>query len=263
MTRYAALFSILLLIGAGCLRGSAPTEPVQSLNFEVRSFTKEKAVPGTGGCTLTVEYPEITDTQGASAGLIGAVNSRLKNIILGYLGEGGENNINERAQAFIDECARNISEFAGDESDPYLMTEKWTSDISFEVEKNVEGQLSVGLANAFYMGGAHPGLNSAYLVFDLRTGKTLTLQEALTDEEMQKVAHAVSAELLKKYGDALYPESLELFTAYENDPSMNRAKELLERYGEFSLTNDGVIMHYDEYEIAPYAAGPIEVEVTL
>ena len=104
--------------------------------------------------------------------------------------------------------------------------------------------LSVTMSSYGYWGGAHGGAATRYMNFDLGAGRFFTLND-LTDDPAALRA-AVAEEILAQIGGQGVDEGY--FPGYEETI---RAKE------DFNAGFDetGVTVVFDEYEIAPYAAG--------
>jgi hypothetical protein len=98
----------------------------------------------------------------------------------------------------------------------------------------------------FYGGGAHGLQNTFYFVFDLKTGKRLTENEVFKPD-FQSAFSEIITEILSN--SELYPD--------------NETYELaeLKLNGNFSFEPDTLIYTFNEYEIAPYSSGKIDVKI--
>ena len=97
-----------------------------------------------------------------------------------------------------------------------------------------------------YSGGAHPLENTSYIVFDLKTGQKMT-EEELCKSNLQDDLSKIVAEILSD--NSLYPEN----ATYD--------LEALKLNGNFSFEPDSLIYTFNEYEIAPYSSGKIDVKI--
>ncbi len=103
-----------------------------------------------------------------------------------------------------------------------------------------------------YTGGAHGFYSTKFLNIDLRTLKTITLDDLLQGDYEETLTTLIEQRLMQ-------------------DNNAGSADELYDMgYGttgniapidNFYLTPDGITFHYNIYEIAPYVIGPIEVTV--
>jgi hypothetical protein len=118
--------------------------------------------------------------------------------------------------------------------------------ISFEDAYAGSDFVSVALLVSEYTGGAHP--NSAYIGVnvDVRTGKEVTLGEALalTGKSLAEVAAQTDKEMKAKLTDAYFKEG---------------AEAKAENYSTFVIGKDSVTFIFNSYQVGPYAAGPQEV----
>lgn len=147
--------------------------------------------------------------------------------------------------------------------DGYLRTEReipsgfprpWLLEREVRVVCNTPEIVSIRADEASYTGGAH-GMTTARLAsFDPRTGRRLRLSDWVTDSS---AALAAGERAFREERDI--PDRLSFrragFTGFEetgfafNDNVMR--------------CGDTVTFHYDPYEVAPYALGPTDLEVSL
>jgi hypothetical protein len=102
--------------------------------------------------------------------------------------------------------------------------------------------ISVALSFSEYTGGAHPNTNVFGVNVDLRTGKELTLDDALTliGKNLQQVAAESLVQVKAVVGDSVFEEG---------------AAARPENYTEFLINKDNVTFIFNAYQVAPYAAG--------
>lgn len=99
-----------------------------------------------------------------------------------------------------------------------------------------------------YTGGAHGNTNVHVGTLDRKTGKKLLLGDVFTKERQE----SLEAELEQKASDALAAKGQKLFDS-------DARGELLT--DNFCLMEDGWHFVYSPYEIAPFAAGVVEVVI--
>jgi Protein of unknown function (DUF3298) len=104
---------------------------------------------------------------------------------------------------------------------------------------------------SFYSAGAaHPGLYSITVNYDLGQGKELALSDLfLPNSNYLQVISSYSITDLKRQN----PEM--------DDSFLGGAAPTPENYHNWNVTNDGLMITFDEYQVAPYAAGPQKVIV--
>jgi len=99
--------------------------------------------------------------------------------------------------------------------------------------------------NAYSDGAAHPFDYSISSNYDLKSGKALTLEDVFLPNSnyLQIIADYCKAELSKR--DIAF------------DSFQTGADPLPENYKNWNVSNEGfLVITFDEYQVAPYAAGP-------
>jgi len=122
--------------------------------------------------------------------------------------------------------------------------------INYEIINNSDSLLSLKFDVELFTGGAHPNHFIITRNYDLDTESIITLWTILEDQEgLNKVA-LITLDYFKH-------QQLEydLFT-----DGLEAKKENYER---FNLKKDSVIFYFPEYQIAPYVAGPQQIEIKL
>jgi Protein of unknown function (DUF3298) len=118
--------------------------------------------------------------------------------------------------------------------------------ITFEKTSPPGYLLSLKFTVDFYSdGAAHPGSYSHTATYDLEAGSFLTLDQLFTPgaDYLGAIATFCKAELAAR--DIAY------------DPSMNTgADPIPENYQNWNITAGGLLITFDEYQVAAYAAGP-------
>jgi hypothetical protein len=103
--------------------------------------------------------------------------------------------------------------------------------------------------SGYYAGGAHPGLYSITVNYDLGEGRQLVLSDLFLPNSnyLETISNDCVTELKKQpYSDSFF---------------FDGAKPIPENYRNWNLTADGLMITFDEYQVAPYAAGPQTVVV--
>jgi len=125
---------------------------------------------------------------------------------------------------------------------------------SFDMQYTVLGQRgdiwSFKFDISYYAdGAAHPGHSSRTLNFDLQNIRVLTLNELFLagSSYLQTVSDYCKTQLSAR------DISFDMFSG--------GADALAGNYQGWNLTNDGLMITFDEYQVAPYAAGPQIVTV--
>ena len=101
----------------------------------------------------------------------------------------------------------------------------------------------------YIQGAAHPGTRFRTVTYDLEAGSDVKLDQLfLSDSDfLRKIANYCISQLSTRDID---------FEAFSEG-----AQPLLENYGNWNVTPDGLLITFDEYQVAAYAAGAQEVVV--
>lgn len=118
----------------------------------------------------------------------------------------------------------------------------------YDVLYNQRGLLSLRLWVSYYMkGAAHPGTYATTFTFDRQAGALLALDDLFLPgaDFLSALAPFCQAEIAARDA-AFWPDGAAA------DPA---------NYRNWNLRGDGLLITFDEYQVAPYAAGPQEVLV--
>ena len=125
-----------------------------------------------------------------------------------------------------------------------------TLDVKYTLLSQIGDLWSFKFDFSFYAdGAAHPGLNSMTLNYDLGQGKELALADLF-------LPNANYLEAISKYSIAELSEQ-----PFFDSSSSNGAQPTPENYRNWNITPNGLMITFDEYQVAPYAAGPQQVRV--
>lgn len=162
------------------------------------------------------------------------VNQKIKDDILNFY----EQSLKE-AESFLED-------FELDESN-------FVADASFEVKKNTSNTISILVKYYKYSGGAHGYYEYVPYNIDLRNGNNITLKEIFKPEVDYKIIIDKEIEnQIKELG--------------EKEKDLDKIYEFygIKENQKFYLDDGKIVIYFDLYDIAPYAAGipefPIIVE---
>ena len=125
----------------------------------------------------------------------------------------------------------------------------WSDFRKVDMVARVGKLLSVTVRREWHTGGAHPAHSVRHLVFDLFSGQRLGLADFVPEDKRPELARRVRGAILAKRGlpATATDEQAGLLAGAKIEPS------------NFFVDLRGVGFTFNEYEIAPYAAGTIEV----
>lgn len=106
------------------------------------------------------------------------------------------------------------------------------------------------VSQSSYAGGAHPYTGTMAFTYDLARGVVLDAQNIFVSGSFKDVLQAVKEQL-----------AAQLETSVDGLEEAGIFVSQLVGLGNVYLVEDAVVFHYNPYEIAPYAMGPIDVTI--
>jgi len=144
----------------------------------------------------------------------------------------------KEAQSFLDD-------FELDESN-------FVADASYEVKKNTASAISILIKYYKYSGGAHGYYEYVPYNIDLRNGDNLTLKDIFkTDVGYKEIIDKEVEKQIKELGK----KEKDLDKVYDFYGIKENQK--------FYLKDDEIVIYFDLYDIAPYAAGIPEFQIAV
>ncbi|MFN4079661.1 MAG: DUF3298 domain-containing protein [Saprospiraceae bacterium] len=126
----------------------------------------------------------------------------------------------------------------------------YESEDQIQILYNQDQTLSVGYFTYLYMGGAHGMYAIEFATYDLKEMRPLTLPDVLSSGYESALEAALQRAARRRAG----LKSNESIEGYYFVPSIPITEN-------FYLTGKGIVFGYPPYEIAPYAAGQIDLFV--
>lgn len=124
---------------------------------------------------------------------------------------------------------------------PYSCTYSYST--SYKVKYNTNGKLSIIMYDDMYSGGAHGLRYVASYNFNSKTGKLYKLSDILTTKTKFNKVTAYAKKYMVNHSDLFFTDDLTL-------DNFKVTKD-----NSFYFTKDGFYLIFQEYEVAPYAAG--------
>ena len=120
--------------------------------------------------------------------------------------------------------------------------------VSYGVKFNENNLLSIVMNDDIYTGGAHGTTIVTSYNFNILTGQQLFVEDiAKSQTNLNKIKDYAINELSKR--DYVFNEELKNIEVNNNRP--------------FYFTKNGIVLMFQEYEVAPYAAGRPEVKIPI
>lgn len=258
--KYILILLLIALVIIGCGKKTETTgkeskenkqeaKTQDSLKYEIKNFKKtyKDCNDKDDKCSyLKISYPVFSGD--AVSEINKVIDKYLTDSIFTVDGKGSNVTLNGLATAFFGEYESILKDASPDYPIVYAL------DINSSVVYNKPGALSLSIDYYINTGGAHPNSYARYFVFNPKTGKQLRLSDIFNngfEDKLNKLIDRKFRELRNlKDTDRLDGEKGYLF---DNFIKFN---------DNFIMTKDGINFFYNNYEIAPYAAGPTELKFT-
>lgn len=198
--------------------------------------------------TVRLRYPE---AQGGSPVLCESLNAYVHSYLLqafqGIMPDRpAQTSIDSVIRAFFDDYHRHQAQFSGSGF-------PWVLEIDGKVIYQSDKWLTLRMVHREYLGGAEPQQWTRYLMLDRSSGRTLTPSDLVDDPtQLQKL---VEARLRRQLGLTASASLLKVGFRLPAGPY-----PLLDNFG---LTEQGLVVHYNAYEVAPQQLGSVKVEIPL
>jgi len=213
------------------------------LHFEKKTIEEQYGIcKEDSACgKINIEYPIFSDN---NKKVDDTINSDItKSISVFY----DAKTIEETSKKFIKEYSDFINEF------PDAPSNRWYMNMIYTVNNNTEKVLALKFYTEGYTGGAHGFRMTTYTNYNPKTGEKLKLSDVVTD--VDKVTAIAKDVLIKDYKlDA--NKSL-------NDQGFWFVDDIFKLNDNFEVSPKGITFHYNQYDIAPYSMGPIEINIPM
>lgn len=212
-----------------------------ALNFTVTDF-KQQLTPGCDSC------PQVTASIPVASGsgpVAEKINNAVLNVLAGAIGDEGVayNALDSLFIGFIDGYKEMR---AGLEDDTPI---GWEATIKGNVVQQSDSLINIRLETFVYTGGAHLNTNTFSLLFDPSTGNKLTIVNLVNN--LHTLTRLAETKFREQYK---IPAKTPL-----NDSGFMFDKNRFVLPANIFCTDDGLLLHYNRYEIAPYVMGAQEV----
>jgi hypothetical protein len=162
-------------------------------------------------------------------------------------------NFNTAADKIIEDTAGNfksdtLTYQTGSDLPPDIAALGSYMDVGYQFFTPTESLLSISFGVDWYSAGAaHPNSYSRTLNYDLDSGTVLALADLFKpDAPFLEALSAYSVKVLTEKGTLMFPDG-----AQPSD----------ENYQNWNLTLDGLLITFDDYQVAPHVAGPQQVVI--
>lgn len=159
--------------------------------------------------------------------------------------------LNQEFKAYIDSILEEFMEYSADTIQPDF---PYTLDIYYE--KYFSGDyLSYVFFTSQYTGGAHPSNTIYTITYDKKENKLLTISDLVNKNvNLLVILSKESRELLKKYPSFKTPYFIE-------DMLLEGTSPKTENFRNFAFSKEGLILFFEQYQVAPYSEGSFRVVI--
>lgn len=240
--RHVGAILILSLLYCSC---SKEIEKVVPVSFDMKTFRVESK----GGCkadTLQCAYFEVSypEFSGLDTAVVNVIKRKMDAAVSLGNPESQGQTMQQIGDIFIqdyDDFKREIPEAFGG----------WHYKAKVAVEVLTDTLISLSVHDEYYTGGAHGGSGVYFININPKTGEEFTLDNFLKPDYN---------EALTILGNRIFRETRELpDTASLSENYFEFPEDRFELNKNYGFKKDGIVFYYNNYEIAPYAAGPTEV----
>ena len=146
------------------------------------------------------------------------------------------------------EINRQISEFKEAVKTPSPNSAKTTLIIGYKTVYNKDGLVSIKFETEAYTGGAHPSHTIWTKNFTIPDKKEITYEDVILNDSMLETLSQYSLDHFQKQN-------------LEYDLFLEGLEAKKENFSVFNLTDESMIIYFNEYQIAPYVAGNFELAI--
>ena len=176
------IFTVLLL--TGCKKDKEETteqtvaEKPAALAFENKEYNKKTTLPCTDPCTyVTISVPE---AMGGDPVVADSINKKIFSVVrnIVYFGEKPTNatNYNHLMDSFIQSYDELKTKFPDDAM-------SWEAKIKATIDYKTDSLINIKVNNYMFTGGAHGYEGDLSLLFNAKTGRSLTQADIFKDEK--------------------------------------------------------------------------------
>ncbi|MGB3464439.1 MAG: DUF3298 and DUF4163 domain-containing protein [Cyclobacteriaceae bacterium] len=224
---------------------SAQSEANKALTYELTTYKKQSALCAkeNGNCTeVVVQYPFFSNS--GAMYINTTIETQLKNTLYSVISEEKSPNISveKMTELIISDYNDYVEEY--DDS-----TEKWDIDVSVVTTYQKGNLVSLSFSSEYYTGGAHPNSSIEYKILDIKKKQLLGLEDIVSD---RKKLTATAEKLFRKQKNLTQNINLQ-----EEGYFFENGKFTINE--NIGLNQNGLVIYFNSYEIAPYAMGPSAV----
>ena len=228
-------------------KGAGPAGAAE-VSYEMKEFRRRYGTCPTryeDCASVVIRYPEFAGTYpgGALAGVTGDIE---RNLLAPFDADAAPETYEDLAESFIASYRRTQADFPE-------YSHGWTLDRGAAVVFASSGVICIAFAETSFTGGAHPNYRKTLVNYDASTGERIGLSNILRagyEADLTAAAETRFRQARELEGNVSLSEAGFWF-----------AEDVFVLNDNFGITGEGLIFHFEAYEVAPYALGPTEFTV--
>jgi len=261
MTRKLILFSALPLIAIlifSCKKKSVEEEA--QVTFKTYEMKESRHLKGDAknplmNISLNMQFPDTFSN-------VPVLNKIRKTVLADFFPDINKDIVNPKIamdtyiKGYIKfyESSEDFTSNNSDVEDEEIQSEdKWWKNEKMSIRNNSENILSYTVETDQFTGGAHGGRNFVNTVINLKTGDRITEDDLFTEESRPKIVDLIVKRLMQKNNVQKAKDLEEIGFFDVADIELNK---------NFYVNKEGITYTYNEYDIAGYALGTIEIQLS-
>ncbi|MDL2262059.1 DUF3298 domain-containing protein [Bacteroidales bacterium OttesenSCG-928-I21] len=218
---------------------SCNNEP-SKLKFDTINFEEKTNINNLPETQISISVP-IIDAEHTSADKI---NTKVFETIKYLIAQ--ENSDVTTYEELLNDFIEGYKQFLDDYPDYQIA---WEAIINASIEHNSHQNLNIKIESYLMTGGAHGNPFTISLIFNSKTGKELKLDEIIKDKK--SLQNLAETKFREKYN---IPKSQSI-----NSTGFMFENEKFALPENIFITNDGLLLFYNHYEVAAYSEGTKEI----
>lgn len=225
--------------------GTAPVTDTSAkpLTFITKKYTQQTKLP----CTECPEVEVAVPVAEGDAGIAQKINDAVFTVVQSVLG--WENKQADNYDSLLANFIRMYEETVAVMSKDAVVG--WSGTVDGSIVKQTDKLVNIMLDTYTMTGGAHGNANRISLLFDPATGNKLSLNDVIKDTSGFT---ALAETTFRKKLDIPAGKSI-------NSTMFTFTDDKFALPGNIFFMNDSLLLHYNPYEIGPYAIGVTEVSI--
>jgi len=253
MKKIAFIVPALIFIVLGCNSNQQPAAnadtaavtltPVKSLTFVTRTYTQKTKLP----CDSCPEAEVVVPVAQGDTGIAQKINDSVFSAVQSVLGWEDKqfNNYDSLLANFIKMYEETVKVMSKD------AVVGWSGTVNGSLVKQTDKLVNIMLDTYTMTGGAHGNSNMISLLFDPATGNKLSLNDVIKDEPG-----------FTALAETTFRQKLEIPAGTSiNSTIFTFTDDAFALPGNIFFMKDSLLLHYNPYEIGPYAIGTTEITI--